>query len=374
MSRLTRYLNRLYLVRFAVVLLAVAGFALLFDLLDVGAKVVRRSGGSSWALVSYALIRLPTLLTELLPMVALLAGLLTAADLLRFRELVAMWSAGLSRLGLAVRLWPAALLIVAGKLVLDDVAVPATIPTLRALGVADVKTVGLPTGDAIWLTTDGAVLRLPAEAAVQGEPRDLLILRLDPEGRLVERLEAARAEPGPEGWILHEVVRRPASAAPSERLDTLLLPMRIDLETVALMAKLPRELSIAQLLRVIGADGYGIGGTESHRTWLHARLAGAVGLWALIVVPVLLVRRAERTGTTLAIFTRGLAIGFAYLIGNGLMLAMGELGLAPPAVAAWTVPFLLAAGALSGGGLLEPRRGRPVAAPPPPSATLRTAP
>lgn len=360
MSRLTRYVVRLYLVRLAIVLVAVTGFALLFDLLDMGPRVVRRAGGSAWALLTYVPIRLPTLVSELLPMVVLLAGLLTASDLLRWRELVAMWGAGVSRLGLAARLWPVALLVLTGKLLLDDVAVPATVPALRALGAADFKTVGLPSSGQIWLKVEGDVLRLPAEAAARGELRDLLILRLDSEGRLLERLEAARAEPAADGWLLREVIRRPAAARPAEQPDELFWPVRIDLEQVALMAKLPRELSLAGLRRVIAAEGFGVGGTEAHRTWLQARLAGLVALWATIALPFALAHRLARVGETFALFAKGLAVGFVHLIGNGLLLALGELGLLNPALAAWTAPLLFALFVLLLAGALEPRRGRPV--------------
>jgi len=362
-SRLSRYLVRLYLVRLAVVLLAVTGFALVFDLLDMGPRVVRRAGGSTWALLAYVPIRLPTLVTELLPMVALVAGLLTASDLLRWRELVAMWGAGVSRLALVGRLWPVALVVLGGKLLLDDLAVPATVPALRAMGAADFKTVGLPSGGAIWLKAGNDVLRLPSDAAALGQPRDLLILRLDPQGRLVERIEAARAEPGPEGWLLREVVRRPAASRPVERLEEFLWPVRIELDQVALMAKLPRELSIAQLVRVIEADGFGVGGTEGHRTWLQARLAGLVALWATIALPFALVRRLARVGETFALFAKGLAIGFVHLIANGLLLALGELGLVAPALAAWTAPLLFATFVLLLAGAFEQRRGRPLGPP-----------
>lgn len=360
MSRLSRYLVRVYLVRLAVVLLAVTGFALLFDLLDIGPRVIRRSGGSAWALLAYVPIRLPTLVGELLPMTTLVAGLLAASDLLRSRELVAMWAAGLTRLGLLARLWPVALLVVGGKLVLDDVAVPATVPALRALGAADFKTVGLPSGGDLWLKVQGDVLRLPSDAAALGAPRDVLILRLDPDGRLIERIEAARAEPRPQGWLLLDVVRRPAAAAPPERLAELLWPVRIDLEQVALRAKAPRELSLAQLVQVIDAEGFAVGGNEGHRTWLQARLAGLLALWATVVLPCVLVRRLARVGQTFALFTQGLAIGFVHLIGNGLLLALGELGLLGPGPAAWTAPVLLAGFVLTLAGLLEPRRGKPL--------------
>lgn len=358
MSRISRYLNRVYLVRFLVVLVAASGFAVLFDLLDAGPRVARRLHSIQWPLLYYTILRLPSLLSELLPMVALVAGLLAATDLLRLRELIALWGAGLSRLALLVRLWPAILLIAAFKFVIDDRLIPLSVPALRALGVTEIRGSGLPRGDALWVRLDGEILRLPVEAAAQKQPRDLMILRLDSEGRLIERLDAASAQPGAESWLLRGVTRRPAAATPPEQLAELVWPIRLDIEQLATLSKPARELTLPELIAVISADAFGVSGTEGHETWLHARIAGMLGLAAIVALPVTLVRRVNRTGATLAIFARGLAIGFVYVIGNGLLLALGELGMMAPALAAWTAPVLLAVGLLVGAGLFEPRRGR----------------
>ena len=45
MSVLTGYLNRMFLVRFLVVLFGVIGFATVIDLIDVGAELVRAPEG-----------------------------------------------------------------------------------------------------------------------------------------------------------------------------------------------------------------------------------------------------------------------------------------------------------------------------------------
>ena len=45
MSVVARYLNRMFLVRFFVVLFGVIGFATVIDLIDVGAELVRRPRG-----------------------------------------------------------------------------------------------------------------------------------------------------------------------------------------------------------------------------------------------------------------------------------------------------------------------------------------
>lgn len=356
MSLFTRYLCRIYLVRFGFVLFTVCGFAMLFDLLDIGGRVLRHADGTVLPLLRYMMIRLPSLITELLPLVVLVAGLAAVTELIRHRELVVMWNAGLSRAGVLLRLWPAVLLVAGGKLALDDLAVPATIPELRSLRVADFRTVGLPEAPQIWVTSGHDIVRLPKDAAVTGDLKAILILRRNEQGQLVDRIDAAMASPRDGAWELSEVVIRPAAARELTRLPSMVWPTAIDLEKVGLMAKVPRELTLVQLADVVANDGYGVGTSDSQRTWLHARLAGAIALGAILLLPFALARRFERIGTLPKLWIQGLALGFIWLVGNGFLLALGEVDLIAPEVAAWGAPlaFLVLVAWL--GGILEPRR------------------
>ena len=356
MSVVSRYLNKLYLMRFGAVIFAVAGFAILFDLLDVGSRVLRRSDGSSMALLRYMVIRMPTLLADMIPLVALVAGLVTIGDLLRHRELIAMWNAGLTRAGMLLRLWPAVLLLVIGKFAIDDLGVPATVPELRQLRVADFKNVGLPAAKIMWLKSGRAVIRLPSDAAATGNLTDIVILARDEEGRLVERIDAVTAEARDQHWLLRDVVRRPASSRPAETLAELEWPVDVDLDKIALMAKAPRELELLQLIDVLAHDGYGVGVTDGHRTLAHARVAGILGLASTILLPFALARRFGRVGVLGPIWVQGLAAGFTYLVANGVLQAFGEVGLVPPVLAAWTVPVLFALLVLWLVGVLERRQ------------------
>ncbi len=91
MSVLSAYLNRMFLVRFAVVLFAVIGFAAVLDLLEVADEFVKAPEGAWAAGWRYFALRLPIMLSELMPIAALIASLLTVADLMRHRELVSVY-------------------------------------------------------------------------------------------------------------------------------------------------------------------------------------------------------------------------------------------------------------------------------------------
>src|SRR5690606_36423815 len=131
MIDLTRYLVRLILVRLAMVLLGVVALGLTFDLLQSGPALVASEPGTLGP-IRYSLLRLPILASDLLPVAALLGGILAAGDLLRRGELVAIWNLGMSGLQLSRRLIPAGLLLAVIQYVFDDVARPLAVEELRA--------------------------------------------------------------------------------------------------------------------------------------------------------------------------------------------------------------------------------------------------
>jgi lipopolysaccharide export system permease protein len=359
MTCLTRYLNRMVLVRFAVVLFAVAGFAVLFDLLDVGNRVTRRSElAPALAILRYVGIRLPSLLTDLLPLVTLVGALLAVIDLLRHRELVAIWAAGETRAGTMLRLWPLALVLVLGKFAIDDIAVPRTIPELREVGVGEFRIDMRPGGDLVWLRSGDDIIRLPAAAAATGELHDILIFVRDERGRLQSQISARSAEATDGGWLLHDVLTRPAGATPAQAEAQRFWPVRVDLSKVALMAKLPRELSWLTLRDVVRNQGWGIMAVDGHATWLHGRIAATLAPALMVFLAFALARRFGRTGAILPIFLKGIGIGFVYMIGNGMLIAFGEVGLMDPIAAAWTAPLLLAAVTLWQADLMSARAPR----------------
>jgi lipopolysaccharide export system permease protein len=339
--------------------LAVGGFAIIFDLLDVGNRVTRRSDlAPVLAVLRYIAIRLPSLLTDLLPLVVLVGALIAVVDLLRHRELVVVWGAGETRARIMLRLWPLALALVAGKFVIDDFAVPRTVPELRALRVGEFKTDARPGGDVLWLRSSDDIIRLSAAVAATGKLEDIHLFDRDAQGRLEAQVMAESAEPRDGGWLMRNVLVRPAGPQPAEHHEELFWPVTVDLDNVAVMAKLPRELSWLDLLDVVRNDGWGIAPIDGHVTWLHGRIAGMFGPGLMVFLAFALARRFSRTGMILPIFAKGLAIGFAYMIANGMLLAFGEVGLVDPVVAAWLAPAALAATVLVLGGGLTVRRPR----------------
>lgn len=344
MSVLARYVSRMFLIRLAVVLFSVGGFGLLFDLLENGDSVARAPAGHAWPILTYSLLRLPIILSEMVPLAALVAGILTVGDLLRHRELVIMWNGGVSPLGLIVRLLPVGLMLVAVKFAVDDWAVPRASAELRSWAVGDYKRTAIAGGDAeaIWLRSGNDLVRINKVAAARQRVTDITIFRRDDDGVLLERLDAAGARPVARGWILRDVTRRAVGSPRTEKLPGLAWAGKIDLGEIALLAREPRELSLTQLSQVITNEAFGIRSTAAYSTWLHVRLANAVVPFLLVVLAFALAGRFSRTGTLAPIFIRGIGIGFSFHVAEGIVVALGEVGLVEPRLAAWALPAGLA--------------------------------
>jgi LPS export ABC transporter permease LptG len=344
MSVLARYVSRMFLIRLAVVLFSVGGFGLLFDLLENGDSVTRSSSDHAWPILTYSLLRLPIIVSEMVPLAALVAGILTVGDLLRHRELVIMWNGGVSPLGLIVRLLPVGLLLVVGKFAVDDWVVPRASGELREWAVGDYKRSSIVGGDtdAIWLRSGPDLVRIAKDAAAHRRVVDITIFRRDDDGLLIERLDAAGARPVAQGWVLRDVTRRAVGSGKVEQLPSLAWPGKINLDEIALIAREPRELSLAQLGTVIDNQAFGIRSTAAYSTWLHVRLANAVVPFLLVVLAFALAGRFSRTGTLAPIFIRGIGIGFSFHVAEGVVVALGEVGLVAPRLAAWALPVGLA--------------------------------
>ena len=133
----SRYLSRLYLMRFAFLLLGLALLVVFLDFLADGDEVLKAGGGAATSVLRYTILRLPEIVSELIPITAMLAGFITFAGLARFRELTALLGVGISKFTLAAAIAPAAVLVATMQFAIEDQALPLAVGELREWGVGD---------------------------------------------------------------------------------------------------------------------------------------------------------------------------------------------------------------------------------------------
>jgi lipopolysaccharide export system permease protein len=343
-STVSRYLSALFLSRFAFLLLGLSILVVFLDFMADGDEVLEAGGGAITPILRYTVLRLPEILSELIPITGMLAGFLTFATLARYRELTAMLGVGISKFKLALAIAPAALLVAAGQFVIEDQALPVTVGELRAWGVADYAAGdgGAPT----WIRQGTDIVRIAHLDHAADRLEGVTIFRRDADGNLLERIEAASALYQDGSWSLLGVRR----SAPGERAEIesapLDWPQGLSPDLLRAASAHPKETPLAGLLAVSAQSDLGTQPGYRYRVWLQERLAGPVTTMILIFLTVALAQPFESDsgrGFLLAIW---LATGFVCWTFDGLVLTFGEIGLLPPALAAWTAPVVFAAMAL----------------------------
>ena len=136
-SIIGRYVGRIVLGRFVVLLLGLATLMMLLEFLADSDQVIAASDHAIRALALYMVLRLPAILAELIPVAALLAGLVSFTELARHSELTAIYAGGMSKMRLAGAVLPVACLIGGLQFAIEDQALPAASRQLRAWGVGD---------------------------------------------------------------------------------------------------------------------------------------------------------------------------------------------------------------------------------------------
>jgi lipopolysaccharide export system permease protein len=345
-SIIGRYVARLLLGRFALLLLGLAALMLLLEFLADSDQVIAASDQAIRALSFYMVLRLPDILAELIPIAALLAGLLTFAELARHSELTAIYAGGLSKVRLAIAITPVVVLIGGFQFLIEDQARPAALKELRAWGVGDYD----PADDesaATWLRRGPEILRIGAIDPDQAELRGLTIFRRDEDGNLTAKIEAARAVTEGGSWMLYDVTRSEVGSSIVEA--TPRMPWAGDLAPgdLDVLITNPPDMPLFQLVRVIRHPELGSQPAYRYETGLHERVAGPVTTAMLLLLTVAVARPPRGRATQGALIAIGIGGGFLLWVFDGLVLNFGDLGLVPPILAAWTPAAVIAALAAS---------------------------
>ena len=343
MSTLGRYLSGLFIGNLLLVLTSAVALLQLFDLMSVADDLLKDLGGGFSVVLRYTLLRLPILVTFLLPFSVLLAALLSFGRLHRQSELVAIQAIGLPFSKILLMLLPTILTVAFLHFLISDQLTPRAHQTLVEWqnSVKDRK----PDDIALWLRDGNDLVSIGAIEDGGKRLDDVVIFRRDQNGNLVAQIEADRAVYEKQAWQLFGVddlgVRPTAERAPAtidrQPWDTRLLP-----DLVQDLAAPPNALSIVKLRRLLQHPEVGSRPLHVYRTWLHKNLALPLAPLFMVVLATASVRGLQRQGGVVLNAMVGFGGAFLYFVADGVMQALGEAGSVPPALAAWLPLVVLA--------------------------------
>ncbi|MDE2384608.1 MAG: LptF/LptG family permease [Alphaproteobacteria bacterium] len=343
MSLIARLLTRMVLIRLGVILFGLCAFVVTLEIVSFLTDILRLNANPLLAVITYALARLPGVISLFLPTSMLLALLLVMTELSYRNELTAIWATGISPSRLIVKLLPLALIVGTFHFVVMDRGVPAAAPALRSWGIGDYATRKFDTAanDPVWIRSGNDIMRAERVSSEGDTLFNVIIFRREPAGQLQSQIFAESALQKDGNWLLNNVTTYYASGEQPSHLAQMVYqgPMRLASNKVAA----PEEMTLAELSTFIANDGFGVRPVHVYKTWWQKRLTPPFIAVVMLILCVPLGTSFRRGGGLGLIFAAGVALGFVYFIADGVAMTLGEQGTISPWMAAWGPLIVFAA-------------------------------
>lgn len=336
---LSRYLMRAFLGRFVMLLTGLVFFLQSLDLLATANDVLAGGGAPLPSLARYVSLRMPGLVETVAPLAALLGALTSMVALATNSEILAMRAAGRSVLSLVGGLVSVGLALAAMLFVFSEFVVVPANADLQEWRDAGYKTgpQEIKTGENSWIREGSTIIRVGSVAREGTVLNDVRLFKQDGDGNIhdIIGIRLALWEDGQ--WKTFEVTRlagRLPNDQPPLTWETTLKP-----EHFVRFANHPNELSLGALKQYIGNVAIGSRPEYFYDTWLQQKIAGPIVLALMPLLAAIAAFAHHRQGSSVVTVVWGITAGFAFIVVDNIVLAMGQFGSLPPMLAAW-LPIL----------------------------------
>ncbi|SDF88490.1 LPS export ABC transporter permease LptG [Limimonas halophila] len=346
MRTLTRYVFRLYVSRALATTMALTALLLVFDVLANASAIIGKGAGVLMPVFAYAALRAPDVISLVVPLAALLASMMVYGQLVMTSEMVAARAAGVS-----VHRVIAAMILGAGVLAVAHTAfqefvVQHSSARLRLWAERDYR--GMPPEVApqrapTWFAAGDALVHVSGSATDGRRLQGVTVVRRSPEGRLTDIFTADWARFRNGFWQFHEV-HRPTSDGPgaAETMPRLDLVLPISPGRFSTLAESPAELGLEELWTLRKNPQSANRPASFYNFWLHRKLAHPAGALVMVLIAAPVALQAARRNRMLLVSFATILAGFLFFVSERVLVALGETGMLPAAVAAWTPAIVFA--------------------------------
>ncbi|MEN8836932.1 MAG: LPS export ABC transporter permease LptG [Celeribacter marinus] len=354
------YFARRFLRALMIVGGAFAGLIVMVEMLELASRF-SDAGLSTRTLFSFALLRLPATIYEMLPIVIALSTLVMFLGLARSSELVVTRAAGRSAMRALVP--PVIMAFVFGLLTVgvlnplaaaasreyDQRAAQMTGKAAQAFSISD---------EGLWLRegddSGQTVIRASRSNFDASILRDVTFLGFETSGTLKFRIEADQAQIEQGNWMLTDAkqwaldagTQNPEAGATVH--PTMKLPTQLSTDEIRDRFGKPKEVNIWDLPAYISkleASGFS---ARSYKMWLQSELALPLSFVAMVLIAAGLTMRHTRLGGTAKRVLIAILLAFLFFFLRNFASILGQSGEVPIGLAAWGAPVavILAATAL----------------------------
>ena len=347
MKILNRYIAATY---FKMLGLCLSSFVTIYLVIDFLEKINRftRAHGKLHHILLFFLFKIPEIVSQVMPLGALMATLLTLGALSRNSEIIAMRGCGIS-----LRKITAPILVIAFFLSLftffsNEVIVSNTseeMKYIQSVLIEGKSPNAFFRQNNIWYREKNLIMLAklfnPSIQTLEG----VTLWQTDEEKRPVKRTEAEKCVWDGKSWILKGVVTRYISsgdiAMAIKEPDTP-VPLDLRLDDLKVLDKHADTIGFFKLkrycenLRKSGFD------PTRYKAQMHSKISLSFTSFIMAVLGIPFAIRSGRSSG--AAFGIGLSIiiGFAFFATNAMLLSFGQTGVLPPLISAWAANFIFA--------------------------------
>lgn len=337
-------LSRYFFIRYATITtwFFIGVFALIFiiDFTEFSSRVAGLDRFTFGAALAVSALRVPMVVQQTVPFVALFSAMATLVSLNRKYELVIARAAGISA-------WQFLFPVCAGALIFGMLAIGILNPiAARGFARSEFIEAELRSGQsnqvsaatAPWIrqkTEDGDTIIGARAVLNQGlKLSDAVFVDLDAAGNIVQRRDAVRAYLRDGYWELKDVKRfrdtSSVESSPSDRIKTNLraefVQERLARPETIPFFELPEKIEVAR--------SFGLR-ANAFAMQFHSLVALPPLLVAMTLIAATVSMRFARMGQSATMILGGVMAGFLLYVVSVLVKAFGNAGFVPPLIAAW---------------------------------------
>lgn len=346
---LSLYLGRHYVAAILTVFVVLAVLAFSFDTVELLRRASSRAEASIDLVFEMSLLKLPSLMTKLVPFAVLFGGMLALSRLTRSQELTVSRAAGVSAWQF---LFPGLAITFLFGLFLVTVYNPLSAAMLTRYESIEGKVLRGRTSSlaissgGLWLReadASGQVVIHALRVAQQGvELHDAILFYFEDNDRFLKRIDASAALLEDGHWLLRNaVVSYPDKA--TERHETLRLPTTMTFDRIQDSFASPSTISFWELPAFIATLETAGFSAVRHRLHFFSLLATPILLCGMLLIAASFSLRLTRRGGIGFMLAGGVGAGFLLYFSVEITQPFGLNGTLPVPLAAWapTVVFVM---------------------------------
>lgn len=337
------YMARMFLVRTLVVLAGLVLILQTLDLLGESGRILAYKGNGDGEVWRYVSLRTPQIIANFLPFSVLLGTIIALSQLNQNSEVIAMKSSGLSAHQVLAPLILAAFGVALVSFAFNDRVVSrasATLDHWKKIGYAPLP---VDRGDRVnvWVRDGDDLLsaRQVSGLGVAVRLHDVTLYDRS-EGTLHAIIRAARGQREGDGWRIGPAVRFDVATGQVTQLGAILIGRGVRPDQFTLSNVNAEGLSFSALDRAINDLRDAGRPTKALEGSLWHKLSAPLSSVLMPLLGAVAAFGLARSGKLFIRAVIGMMLGFLYFMADNFALALGNLGVYPPWLAAWA-PFLL---------------------------------